>query len=155
MSEPTLFMGVDPGKSGGIAVVGDGSAAAYKMPETETDTYQLFLQEGSATKFAVIEKVTSRPGDGVVSMFKFGMGYGGLRMALIAAGIPFEEVTPRTWQKGLDIPPRKKTGRGIENHTQFKNRLKAKAQQLFPDLNVTLATCDALLISEFCRRTYA
>ena len=69
-------------------------------------------------------------------------------MALIAAGIPFEEVIPRTWQKGVGITPR---GKG-ETKTRFKNRLKAKASQLFPKVNVTLATADALLIAEFCRR---
>jgi len=155
----SLYLGIDPGKSGGIATVtSNGVPEAHKMPPTETDTLSLitsFQEEGGeGVKFAVIEKVGARPGDGVVSMFKFGMGYGSLRMALIALGIPFEEVRPQTWQKGLDIPPRKKSGRGAESHTQFKNRLKAKAQQLFPDVDVTLAICDALLIAEFCRRTY-
>ena len=69
-------------------------------------------------------------------------------MALTAAGIPFEEVTPVVWQRGLGIPVRKKD----ESRSQFKGRLKAKAQQLFPQVKVTLKTADALLISEYCRR---
>jgi Holliday junction resolvasome RuvABC endonuclease subunit len=97
---------------------------------------------------AVIEHVHAMPKQGVSSTFKFGVGYGGLRMALIAASIPFEEVTPRTWQKALGVVVRKKT----ETKTQFKNRLKAKAQQLFPRESITLKTADALLIAEYCRR---
>jgi hypothetical protein len=98
--------------------------------------------------FAVIEKVHAMPGNGVSGMFKFGMSYGGLRMALIAAGIPFEEVQPRAWQKAMGIPPRSKT----ESGTQWKNRLKAKAQQLYPAEKVTLAVADALLIATYCQR---
>jgi hypothetical protein len=85
-------------------------------------------------------------------MFKFGMGYGALRMALTALEIKYEEVPPQKWQKELGIVTRNKER---ESHTQFKNRLKAKAQQLFPTMDVTLKTCDALLIAEFCRRTYS
>lgn len=112
--------------------------------------------------FAVIEKVGGfmgrEAGEGGAprnrasahTMFQFGVGYGLLRMALIAAGIPFEEVLPRKWQGGLGISPRKKT----EGKTEWKNRLKARAQQLFPATKVTLATSDALLLAEYARRFY-
>ena len=36
--------------------------------------------------------------------------------------------------------------------TEWKNKLKAKAQQLFPGEKVTLATCDSLLIAEYGRK---
>ncbi len=80
-------------------------------------------------------------GNGVTSMFTFGMGYGGLRMALIAAAIPFVEVTPQSWQKAIGCL------------TQGdKNVSKAKAQQLFPTVKVTHAVADALLLAEWRRR---
>jgi hypothetical protein len=126
------------------------------MPATERDVWEFFSRtiynpEFKRRSMAVIEKVHSMPGQGVHSTFKFGMGYGGLRMALIAAGIPFIEATPQAWQKELEIPPRKKT----ETKTQFKNRLKAMAQQLFPGVDVTLKTADALLIAYYCRQKYS
>ena len=104
----------------------------------------------------MIEKVHSFPGQGVASSFKFGMGFGGLIMALVSSGIPFEFVTPRVWQKAMGITPREKSNRSdfTESKTQFKNRLKAKAQQLFPAVRVTLKTSDALLIAEYCRRKH-
>lgn len=151
------YLGVDPGKNGGIALIRDQEDVnLFPMPTTERDIWFLFdnLLAPSRIK-AIIERVHSMPNQGVSSTFTFGMGYGGLRMALTAARIPFEEVTSRTWQKGLGVSPRKKT----ESKSQFKNRLRAKAQQLFPDLDVwrsskkeQLSVCDALLIAEYCRR---
>lgn len=152
-----VYFGIDPGQSGGLAALWLNSTQLEAMPATETDVWSWLShkwgqeQFGSArvSRFAVIEKVHAMPGNGVSSMFKFGMGYGGLRMALIAAQIPFEEVTPQRWQKCLGIPVRKRD----ESKTDFKNRLRAKAQQLFPGVSgVSLKTADALLIAEYCRR---
>lgn len=145
------YIGVDPGQSGGLVIIRhDGRVSSCQMPKTERDVWNWCYNLNDTDAIAVIEHVHSMPGQGVASSFKFGRGYGGLRMALIAANIPFEEVTPQRWQKGLAIPARKKT----ESKTQFKNRLKAKAQQLFPKVPVTLATADALLIAEYCRRKH-
>lgn len=143
------YLGIDPGQSGGIVTVNSSgrSSDSYKMPSTELDIYNL-LRVLSPIKFCLIEKVHSMPKQGIASAFKFGKGYGGLRMALIACEIPFDEVTPQKWQKGLSIPPKKKS----ETPVKWKNRLKQKAQQLFPQEKVTLATADALLIAEYCRR---
>lgn len=62
-------------------------------------------------------------------------------MALTAAGIPFDEVSPAVWQKYLGCL----TGGD-------KNVTKAKAQQLFPHITVTHAIADAILIGEYLRR---
>lgn len=82
-------------------------------------------------------------------MFNFGKGYGHLQMALLALGIGTEDVTPNKWEKMYQLG-----SSGKCTKTEWKNRLKAKAQQLFPQLGkkVTLATCDALLICEYGRR---
>ena len=154
-----LYIGIDPGKSGGLAVISRSTstraaADAEPMPETEGDIWEWFAGIPSARAIAVIEKVNGYIGPGSEApgsaMFNFGWGYGNLRMALIASGISFEEVTPQRWQKAMGIGSRKKT----ESKTQFKNRLKAKAQQLFPHIHVTLKTADALLIAEYCRRKH-
>ena len=88
------------------------------------------------------------PGQGVSSMFKFGKNYGLIRGLLIANMIPFLDVPPRTWQKGLGIQPRGKE----ESKTHFKNRQKGLAQQMHPHLKVTLATADAILIAEYLKK---
>ena len=147
-----IYIGIDPGQAGGLALI-DGvvnCVTAIKMPNTESDIWHWFSKVGNSQCFAIIERVHSMPGQGVASTFKFGQGYGGLRMALIAAGIPFEEVSPRSWQKYLNVTSRDK----METKTEFKNRLKAKAQQLFPQFDVTLMTSDAILIAEYNRRSH-
>jgi hypothetical protein len=152
MTTTAGYMGIDPGASGGMALLyPSGSVVSVtKMLPTERDTWDWLYgyAEAFAGVVALIEKVHSMPREGVASTFKFGVCYGGLRMALIAAGIPFEEVTPQRWQRGLEIPPR----HGTESKTAYKNRLKARAQQLFPSAKVTLAVADALLLAEYCRR---
>ena len=90
------YMGIDPGMSGGVAVIRDTLAPfAQKMPPTESELSALIGSLAPSVRFAVIEKVHSMPGQGVASTFKFGMNYGFLRGLLITHRIPFQEVTPQ------------------------------------------------------------
>jgi len=63
------YLGIDPGASGGIAVVRLSSAGpvvmAWKMPETEADTAELFRMISPSVVSACIEAVHSMPGQGV------------------------------------------------------------------------------------------
>ena len=143
-----VFLGIDPGASGGIAslaVEGGQDLIAWKMPETERDTWQLFRFGAREVPvvLAVIEHVHSMPKQGVASSFKFGRSYGFLRACLIASEIPFEEVSPQKWQKEL----------GCLSHGD-KNVTKRRAQQLFPALKITHATADAILLAEYARRLW-
>lgn len=150
-----IYLGIDPGQSGGMAAIAPGDRVqVWPCPVTERDTWNVLTDirdghlEGWPSVTALLEKVHSMPGQGVASTFKFGVNYGGWRMALTAAGIPWEDVTPQVWQKGLAIPQKKPA----ESRVDFKNRLKARAQQIFPAVKVTLAIADALLICEYCKR---
>lgn len=150
------YIGIDPGKSGGIAIISGDEIICYQMPNTEFDVWSIFERNNKGQVRAVIEKVHSMPGQGVKSMFSFGQNYGFLRACLIAAQIPFDEITPQAWQKELGIVGRKKG----EPKSQLKERLRQKAQQLFPQedmwhrtLGEQRAKCDALLLAEFCRRS--
>lgn len=140
------ILGIDPGQSGGLAsVVYDPitstiDCVAIAMPDTERDVWNVIASMGDITK-AYIEDVHSMPKQGVSSSFKFGYNLGILRMALIAAEIPFEKVSPQRWQKYM----------GCLTHGD-KNISKAKAQELFPQVKVTHAIADALLIAEYGRR---
>lgn len=145
-----MYIGIDPGKNGGIAVLGESIDpvcvyAAVKMPETERDILDFLNKEIQDARpvYAVIEKVHSSPQMGVVSAFTFGKGYGGLLMALTAHRVAFAEVAPRVWQKAIGC-----LSGGDKNVT------KRRAQQLFPNEKVTHATADCLLIAEFCRRSH-
>jgi hypothetical protein len=166
---PNIFLGLDPGASGGLAAITPNSVHTSAMPKTMADILEWLYDwrpenlsaDDSVT--ACIELVTGyvKPfkgkgggGNTGSSQFKFGTNNGALLMALTAAQIPFATVSPATWQKGVGIAPRRKAvkGRGGETPTAWKNRLKARAQGLHPGIAITLATADALLIAEYCRR---
>lgn len=163
---PCVYLGIDPGASGGLAYWYRGVAHTFPMLDTERDIWDWFvdlpnidagcsehvtLPRSSSDVFACIELVggfiKGNPAPGS-TMFNFGKGYGLLLMALTASGIPFECIRPQVWQKGLGITTRGKD-ESVQDH---KRKLRRKAQQLFPDSSVTLKTCDALLIMEFCKR---
>lgn len=144
------YIGIDPGAHGGIAVLSDDGSVVEvaKMPTTPMDLLD-FLSKYKDDSFCILERVGGMPGNGGSAMFNFGKGYGHLQMALLALGIPTNDVTPNKWEKSFQLGSSGKYGK-----TEWKNRLKAKAQQLFPSLGrkITLATCDALLIAEYGRR---
>lgn len=149
-TEKKKYIGIDPGKNGGIAVLDaeGGVLDLTKMPETPRELLD-FLEKWKENSFCTLERVGGMPGNGGSAMFNFGKGFGHLQMALLALEIPTEDVTPNKWEKTYQLGTS-----GKFSKTEWKNRLKAKAQQLFPSLGrkITLATCDALLIAEYGRR---
>ena len=139
-----VFIGIDPGKNGGIAWIdSNGTACAEKIGATPRDTCDVLrvIESFRHSMFAFIENVHAMPKQGVSSTFKFGWGAGMLHGLLTAMEIPFDTVTPSKWQKFLGCLTK-----------SDKNVTKRKAQQLFPKLKVIHATADALLIAEYCRR---
>lgn len=156
------YIGIDPGLSGGIATIDGSYAQAWPMPRTERDLLDLLQKltlvnaenftglNPRAECFAMIERVGATPQMGVVSAFTFGKGYGALLMALTAAGIPFDQVAPVKWQNIMEVRTPKE--RRAELGHKDKNINKRRAQQLFPQLDVTHAIADALLLASYARR---
>lgn len=100
----------DPGKSGGIAISCGDAITAMPMP-MRGSTLDLAaisrIVKDHSPDLAIIEKVASRPDQGVVSMFTFGQGYGQLQGILAALDVPFYLITPQTW-KAVVLPNTKK-----------------------------------------------
>jgi len=163
-----LYLGLDPGASGGLGAISihesyhdEWKVYADKWPDTERDIYNLLsMRIDSRARWTVvagIEKVHAfpvfgakkcpvckrKPSQGVSSTFKFGKHYGFLRGILISLGIRFLEISPQTWQSKLKCRTKGN-----------KNISKAMAQQLFPEIKITHATADALLIAEYMKMEY-
>lgn len=144
-----IYLGIDPGQSGGIAaIVPDGIETHKFKNKTEWDISEIFslyalsvTTPGLGGAFAFIESVHAMPKQGVSSTFKFGKSYGFLIGLLTAHKIPFSFVTPQAWQKAM----------GCMTHGD-KNISKAAAQRLWPMLKITHAIADAMLIAEHCKR---
>lgn len=143
------ILAIDPGASGGIAwVMADDNLTAAPMPKTEGDAVDLLNAAiAQGCNVAYVEEVggycgAAMPGS---AMFNFGRNFGFILGVLAARGIRVELVKPQKWQKHFGLGTVKESG----GKTPWKNKLKQKAQQLFPHLDITLKTADALLILEY------
>lgn len=136
-----IYIGIDPGVSGGIAMIDGNRVASYPMPETYKDldnVFSLIIDKARNPIVCIIEKVHSSPQMGVSTSFKFGYNFGLLvGMAQGVLGNP-ELVTPQQWQTALNCL----TGGD-------KKISKKKAHELFPDEKITLKTADALLLAYY------
>ena len=139
-----VYIGIDPGQSGSIAVLfPSGNATWIKLDSTDHDIAD-WLRDIQVNHYSIcrIERVNAMPKQGVSSTFKFGRSFGFLQGLLVAFQIPFELVTPQKWQGFMGC-----------RTAGDKNVSKAAAQRLHPSLKITHANADALLIAEYCRRT--
>lgn len=153
-----IFIGIDPGKSGGIAIIKeDGSYLLIDMPINPNDEisslmiYQLFCNEIDFNKdqiYCCLEKAQSMPGQGVTSVFNYGQGYGKIKAVLEILKIPYEEIRPLKWKKEFSLD---------------KDKVKSVslAQKLFPmEIFVTQrgrlldGRAEAILLAEYARRNY-
>lgn len=162
-----IYLGIDPGQSGGLVSIkvdyqwsgpdekAEGVITFTTMPKTEREVWDWFyrLKHPEYNQVvACIEKVSGyvgKPHPGS-SMFNFGWGYGGLRMAMVGNDIEFDEIAPRTWMSAMAVQSRKR-GESISQH---KQKIKRMAESLYPRILTTLATSDAVLLATYCRRKH-
>jgi len=144
-----IYIGIDPGISGGLACITNTDLFATKCPSTIADMnerIEIISDIANQTGYrvsAVIEAVHSIPGQGVSSTWKFAQNYGEWLGILAGNKIPYTQVSPQKWMKWIGSVPKDKKAR--------KNHIKHLAQQRYPDTKVTLATSDAIMIAEYCR----
>ena len=116
---PKHFFGIDPGKTGAIA---RWTPSERKWFVLDMPTQEIAKRGGSKKiidhkvlaavmsamalpdSAACIELVASRTGQGVVSVFDFGLSFGAAKQALASAGLPYVEHTPQVWKKFHCIP---------------------------------------------------
>jgi hypothetical protein len=147
------IIGIDPGKSGGIAVCKDGLIVNFqKYPKTLGEIVDIVKKidddwSESGKPLAYIEHVHAFPTDARSAAFKFGTNYGLWQGLLLGFQIEYKTVAPQVWMKPLGLPKDKQNR---------KHRLKTLAQNVIDKQNVpmdkkrvTLNTSDAILISMY------
>ena len=149
-SHSSVYIGIDPGMSGGICVIEDEFIKAYPCPRNIQDMALVFAMAISASEakrvVPFIEKVWARPGDANGSIWKFAENYGAWKGIAGAYEMDLIEVSPQKWMKYFETPKLDKTRR--------KRYLKDKAKHLYPELKkVTLKTSDAILIATYAKET--
>lgn len=112
-----IALGVDPGVRGAWAVYDNSNddlivedfpvlAASTAKNRDDIDMHALLREWRSiagAVDHAFIERVASRPKQGVASVFRFGYAAGEVYAALVSLELPVTFVTPQGWQKGVAL----------------------------------------------------
>lgn len=159
----TKILGVDPGFSGGLAILeGESIVSAIKMPtlttkknggtgkvvnqsHIHTSEVVRWIRENSPDS-AMIEQVTAATPrgrkQGAVGMFRFGEGYGLIRGILAGLQIPTRTVLPAVWKRAMKLIG------------SSKDASRALADRLFPDtglfsLKVEDGVAEAVLIARY------
>ena len=149
------YIGIDPGKSGGICSIEDNRLRANKCPDSVQGMAELFkdiLQDTSPKDvFLYIEKVWAMPHDGKSSIFTFGQNFGQWEGVIASFNIIPIYVTPSTWMKHHEVQ------KGLKKQER-KNILKQMAQEFINSNNymsyqwkgvATLATADAIMLAKY------
>lgn len=107
MDDTFIYIGIDPGKQGGMAAIHDGKVWAVSPMLIGGDALNLvaigewFKSVANIRTIACIEKVGAMPGQGVTSMFTFGFVTGAIHGILATLEIPYHVVTPQAWKKEI------------------------------------------------------
>ena len=149
------IIGVDPGKTGGIAFLHEGRLLnAFRMPLT-ADGKQVDAQgvhdllDAIARPWEdtiVLEKVHAMPKNGSVASFSLGHSVGVVVGVALGAGYRLRLISPVEWKRIVGLPP------GSD-----KGASRAKASELFPDkrelwkLKKDDGLAEAALIAEAAR----
>ena len=153
------IIGIDPGLSGGIAVLDDSKIFdIYDMPimsEGKKNKNQLNSAQlvniikkniiSSGATFLIVEQVSAMPGQGVTSMFNFGQTFGSIKGICAALNLPIFFVRPAKWKKHFDLI------------NSSKDASRTKVIEMYPSISPRLSKkkdvnkADAILIARYFR----
>ena len=97
------YIGIDPGKSGGITMMHGKDVKTYKCPQRTEDMSMLFtLLVGDTSSYDIkvlMERVWARPNNAVRSAFAYGVNYGQWMGIVACHEIPLQTCLPMEWIK--------------------------------------------------------
>jgi crossover junction endodeoxyribonuclease RuvC len=110
------YIGVDPGKTGGIAIIRYAVREVIAITpmiiagkdidlSATVDWLDKYLGDHSVECY--IEKVSAMPKQGVTSMFNFGFSTGAIHGIMAALNIPRHLVTPQQWKNVVLVNTKK------------------------------------------------
>jgi crossover junction endodeoxyribonuclease RuvC len=146
-----IAMGIDPGMTGAIAVLGGGRREVWDMPVGDVtvgkttrkrispELLGFMLRNMMPVDLCVIEEVTSMPKQGLSSTFIFGQAHGLVLGAVAATGTRIIRVRPQEWQTKL-----KAKGDPRLRALEWQTKLKAKGDPRLRALQFYPAFADDL-----------
>ena len=152
------IIGIDPGLSGGIAVLDDLKIFdVFDMPimsEGKKNKNQLnsahlvniikkhIIPEDT---YVIVEQVSAMPGQGDTSMFNFGQTFGSIKGICAALNLPIFYVRPAKWKKHFELI------------NSSKDASRTKVIEMYPSISTRLSRkkdvnkADAILIARYFR----
>lgn len=125
MSRRQLFLGVDCGLGGGLALINhDGQllivedmpviarGAKAKLEVDGANVAHILRAYANDIKVAAVERPTAMAGQGVSSSFNFGYSVGALVGVVQALAIPLVLPAPSAWKRAMQLPADKDVVRG-------------------------------------------
>ena len=155
------IIGIDPGLSGGIAILEDNKVKEmFDMP-VMSDGKKNKRQLNSALlaqiikdniediedTVMVVEQVNAMPGQGVTSMFNFGQTFGAIKGICAALSLPIFFVRPAKWKKHFELI------------NSSKDASRTKVIEMYPSIAENLSKkkdvnkSDAILIARYYSET--
>lgn len=129
-----LIVGIDPGKSGGVAWYCTISKqyGCMPMPDSRRQLYMMLLDLRSTYGVirSVVERVHSMPKQGVASTFTFGKGVGEILGILTALNAEILEPTPQEWKRHV-----------LKGTAKDKDAAIQVAENLYPEISLVLPKC--------------
>ena len=112
-----IIIGIDPGLSGGIAVLDNNKVLElFDMPvmaDGKKNKKQLnsallakLIKESisnTSESAVIVEQVNAMPGQGVTSMFNFGQTFGAIKGICATLELPIFFVRPSKWKKHFEL----------------------------------------------------
>ena len=152
-----IIIGIDPGLSGGIAVLDNNKVLElFDMPvmaDGKKNKKQLnsallakLIKESisnNSESAVIVEQVNAMPGQGVTSMFNFGQTFGAIKGICATLELPIFFVRPSKWKKHFELI------------NSSKDASRTKAIEMYPHLAEKLSKkkdvnkSDAILIARF------
>jgi crossover junction endodeoxyribonuclease RuvC len=162
MDPRAVCLGIDPGVTGGVAVLDAQTGELIQgirtpiLPVPGKKEYDIggmrvaLAHNGWSVRLTTIEKVGAMPSDGRVGAFSFGCGYGIWLGLMNALAVPYIEVTPQRWQSKMLA--------GLPRGPKSKASAIRAAKSLFPNIPVRVKAdngiADAALLAEYGRRLH-
>lgn len=162
MSE--VFIGIDPGAKGAIVGLWGNGTTAFIFTLEDIHWLCCFLKDLKVNQGTIeykvgLEKAQAHPGQGVVSMFNYGLGYGQIQGALTALGFGYTLIAPQRWTKAMHVGTKKVGSTAKKRSLEAAKRLAPYQDFRDPDKPKSKVShdgiVDAWLIAEFLRRQYA
>ena len=170
MPELINIIGIDPGARGAIVklrcdpttgVIAEANAVPLQPVPHESGHVQFDVREALDTlrvmynrgdNHVVLERVASMPGQGVVSMFSFGLNVGAIQALAISTfpeGI-FTYVVPTVWKRHFNLLKQPKMASIDIAVQELPNTILSLPVDQRKDTNSTfIGLCDALLIAKW------